>query len=433
MKRFKLRRSVSDKHIWIKERFEQAFNKEHSNHIHVEFHVSLSQLVSEEYKESTNRDLFYTGTVPILVISFHNNPPHAKAELAALWKDDVFSRLKSLWLRESGIQCVIFDRGFAKEDLFKEMLNNYLPLAQEKSEKSLMSPEQRQVSQLLVDLEEFYTENRIEQRPIISFETSMCEIIRACDDADLDDPDLDDDFTEKKKFLGSASFDHVVFCKRRRDKMKRRYVPVLVLEYDGRQHRDAPNAKRDRMKNEICIEAGLPLIRMDMHSLPPCSDFRYTDNEYLAREAAASLINTMVIYAGYDCINEMLYHMENDEVIPIDLNLKMDAHLAILQFDEEIKDTEAACDVVIDIQTDQVTEAEWSWKCVMSRHGDASPSINRTGSTRFTIVADPVRKRILNNIIESGLRMDLLNYCYKALGEDNMRKLVMLKKGKSIW
>ena len=121
MDRFKLRRSVSDKYIWIKERFEDAFNKEYSKHIHVEFHVSLSQLVSEEYKNNTNRDIYYTGTVPILVISFHKNSPHVKPELACLWKDDVFSRMKSEWLRKTGIQSMIFDRGYSKEDLFKEI------------------------------------------------------------------------------------------------------------------------------------------------------------------------------------------------------------------------------------------------------------------------------------------------------------------------
>jgi len=279
-----------------------------------------------------------------------------------------------------------------------------------------------------VELEEFYKENRMEKRPVISFETSMCEIIRACDDTGLDD-----DFNEKKKFLESASFDHVIFCKRSQDKKNSRYVPVLALEYDGRQHKDAPYAKRDRKKNEICIEAGLPLIRMDMHSLPPCSDFRYTDNEYLAREVAASLIKDMVIYAGHDYINQMLNYMINDKDIPIDVNLKMDSYLDIQRFDDEIKDTEAVCDVVIDIQTDQITETEWSWKCVMSRNGETSPSINRTGSTRFTIVADPVRKRIVSSIIESGLRMDLLNYCHKTLGDDYVRKIMNIKKRKSIW
>jgi len=51
-------------------------------------------------------------------------------------------------------------------------------------------------------------------------------------------------------------------------------VPLFAVEYDGPQHRSDPEVvRRDRLKNRLCEEAGLQLLRIESEYLEPVGRF----------------------------------------------------------------------------------------------------------------------------------------------------------------
>lgn len=66
----------------------------------------------------------------------------------------------------------------------------------------------------------------------------------------------------------------------------------LVIEYDGRQHNETAQARKDSLKNRLCLESGLPIIRIGV--------------ENIKKWEGVSLLEYMLdVYFGEKAANEM--------------------------------------------------------------------------------------------------------------------------------
>lgn len=66
--------------------------------------------------------------------------------------------------------------------------------------------------------------------------------------------------------------------------------PILGIEYDGRVHQHPEQIKKDQLKNSICIQAHLPLVRITMKYLPEHQSYRYNNEDRLYREFRSGFI-----------------------------------------------------------------------------------------------------------------------------------------------
>ena len=74
------------------------------------------------------------------------------------------------------------------------------------------------------------------------------------------------DVLEKERFLTSAEFS--MFSSAHFDFLltDQNHAPLLAIEYDGPTHLSEAQIQRDKIKNLLCLESGLPLIRISASS-----------------------------------------------------------------------------------------------------------------------------------------------------------------------
>jgi hypothetical protein len=95
--------------------------------------------------------------------------------------------------------------------------------------------------------------------------------MRLRDAIDLDDVDLDG---RRRNFLWTAHLDFVAIDTGSN-------LPELAIEYDDATHDDPVQQRRDGIKDELCAESGLPLLRVD--SLFARREGRWTVMSYILR------------------------------------------------------------------------------------------------------------------------------------------------------
>lgn len=202
-------------------------------------------------------------------------------ELAILFKDSPETDYLAKIARYFHLPFVTVENSASSSWIIKEIELAYLIEQPKPSVQAIVSDPQSQISESLEEAETLFEE--LEQyggegspRLAIQQEVKLSSVIGT-------------NSNTVSTMLEGGSFDFVVFGKdfpfsREEDGASMEWRPLLAIEYDGRfNHQDYNQRKRDEKKDELCLKAQLPLLRLDKEFLPP--DDRYPDRSPSATRA----------------------------------------------------------------------------------------------------------------------------------------------------
>lgn len=118
-----------------------------------------------------------------------------------------------------------------------------------------------------------------------------------------------------KKFYKTSSFDILVCTKPPESK------PIMAIEFDGPHHESDEQKRKDNLKDFLCEEAGLPLIRVTGKYLPQNhhslswyakdNEFRTFLIRYVVRSLSSNYLYEQKIYENY---HTKLYELKSDDL-----------------------------------------------------------------------------------------------------------------------
>lgn len=258
---FKVARRIKHDHILLKLEIEEALTAWRGKEIYrVAVGVPVALLVElDRIKDWKKRSHALKACVPILVISLTpraDKSVHAVPEIAVfpwlLEKDSEYRQSQSIIQEFDAARVVEFKANAPRAERSRELRRKVLSEIESISRepRALGSRGQWQLDRQLGRVFSVESASLDDDAPVLLTEVA-CSSVIDCSNEDAAKAKGLLDYYEK------TSFDFVVVRRQ-----GNRWIALLAIEHDGSVHQQSEKRKKDEMKNQICLEAGLTLLRV---------------------------------------------------------------------------------------------------------------------------------------------------------------------------
>jgi len=180
-----------------------------------------------------------------------------------------------------------------------------------------------------------------------------------------------------KRFLSQSSFDMVVLSEQSSEVSSIQHEnvpqpvwwPALAIELDGKTHKEAAGVYRDFKKDQLCIESGLPLLRIDLTKVEPGLFLSHRPGVW-RDEATMQAQKELIAFLrakcrkGYSSHLKFLRQRERAQEVALQTKALMDTGMEFSEAYEQARDSDAVVnqeddqDEMIELDIDQRNNEE---------------------------------------------------------------------------